>query len=512
MVDPVMMFREGGSTMYLLLLWATVFPVAVLLAGGLAAAKVRVPAAAGFGAVGFALAIGLFGAFSGEGLTSSALAHTTLSMKSKMAANGLSVALYPLIAGSAGSALGAALVAAATGAGVVVGAGPRAELTPVHAAPALGVGLAGAGLLCVGAWMGALVGVVAAAGLFLACMRVARDPAAPADTARTAAARAYVTGLGAFALGCAGLCSVALRAVLYLTASANASAEMRSVRMGQALEGAWLQLGGMAVLVALFVVAGLIGTAPVAAALRGGRTLLSTVSTGALGALLLVMLGVVGVRGVLLVGALSDTEGSRQTSLDTAGIRVPSTTDGRDEPLNPGPTLRITESAAIVDGAPLDSGALPQRGLIVETDRDTPLARIGTVFAGAGEVETTWVVTNGRDLVGVTVVVRGEPDQDALELIPSADGWSLVERQGGQRTLTGTVRPDEVQLAFDRVRQLDREGVTWLEVWFGPDATAQDLVDVFAARRSSGERFRVWRIDPLPEVPPEVAARDAEEP
>ncbi|MCB9678238.1 MAG: hypothetical protein H6737_24265 [Alphaproteobacteria bacterium] len=491
MIDPVTMFKEGGPWMAALQLPFLGLPFGLLVALIVPAVRVRLPAVVLVALVMLPVTVGLLGVLSGQSLTLAAVGHASAQMQSKMAANGQSVALYPLYAGAALSALAAAGVSLALGLGVAIGAGREARMTPLHAVvPGLIALLSPVGLVA-GVWLGSIVSLGTALGIALASLRLAKEP--EVDLARTAAGRAHVGMLGLLGLTSAAVAFATGPAILYLQASANASAEMRDVMMGRASEGLVVGLVALGVLGVLVGIAMLASVAPVIRALLSGRTL----GSGALAAgVLLVPAGLgaaVAAQGASIAPLLVSPANTRRDALAAAGIDLPEV-EGHHAPYTAGPTLRFGADVTLDDAPVTPESFSPPAELIVEADAKTPLTAV-LPFVPKMPADTHWAAID-FDLVAVPIPHASAPgSDDGLELLPTGDGWALVERKRDARVIRSAVARDDLWFLSDSA------GDT-LDVWMPEDADVRLLVGVFGARPRRAAW--TWRLDPPPALPPRV--------
>ena len=293
MSNPVMIFKDGGPAMYLLLLLAMGLPVTLLVPLVLGSLKLRAPAAIWFGFAQLPLFVGLLGAWMGMGLALEVVQMASPEVVAPMMANGIAIAQYPLMTGSLLSALLFAAFGCSIGLGALIGVGGTRRFTLLGAIGSVLVALVGITTVIGGSFVGPVVGMLVALGLCLVSLQASDD----ADhNARLVAARATVGFFGttAFLLVMAQTTTLAW-ADGYL-AVAVASAEMKQQLLAQAYSGLWLRNGLLAAAAGVTGVATLLAAAPLFSHLLTGRTAISAVMMGLAGLPAVVLFALYGVR------------------------------------------------------------------------------------------------------------------------------------------------------------------------------------------------------------------------
>ena len=303
------LFKDGGPSMYLLLLLAIAMPAVVAVLGALVMRGMRVPSALLFIAAAFPLGIALLGAWTGQRRTMGALSGESVDpeQKARILAEGIAESMSNDIFGGfvvCGIAIVAAVAAASALASIDVAAGSRGGPKP----PATGViGAAVAG----GAWLFATIAIggvrMRAAGgiVFLPVLPViALVPFAVLAGRGASALRGWPDGSEATRAAGAGLVA-AFSAVLALLALERGLEASFTARAFEAIAGESVDPSQRARILAEALDAGRLGTAAYAVhavlgaatfglallpALGGGRHPLSASAliTAAIAALLLV--------------------------------------------------------------------------------------------------------------------------------------------------------------------------------------------------------------------------------
>ena len=144
MIDVVMMFRDGGPFMYVLLLFGLVgTPFAVLSALGVGAAKARLPASIGWALFTGSALVGLLGTWMGTSMAYEAAARASAEMRQMLIANGISVAMYTTVGWLLLVGMGLLLVAWTAWLPAVVAPGPEGKLDGASAGASIGGGILG---------------------------------------------------------------------------------------------------------------------------------------------------------------------------------------------------------------------------------------------------------------------------------------------------------------------------------------------------------------------------------
>ena len=152
MIDPILMFKQGGPLMYVILLFAMGAMVTPLAAGVFASSKIRFPAGVWWAAPVAILALGALGTSMGLTVAHEAVQHASPETKGAMAANGISVAMLT----SAGARLAAGPALVWLGIFLALGTAARTMLSKQERP--LQIGAAG---VVAGAWLLGTVGAFA---------------------------------------------------------------------------------------------------------------------------------------------------------------------------------------------------------------------------------------------------------------------------------------------------------------------------------------------------------------
>jgi hypothetical protein len=209
MSTTLMLFRDGGPFMYLILMFGTLALLATVALAIVQTLGRRLPAALWFLLPTMVLGLGTLGTLFGIGQASKAVATVSPDLIATLAAAGAAVAEYTTLFGLGWAAGLLTLSAGALGLGLAV-ASKDGAWTPLHAAasvPLLVVGLGAAAaapaldLQASGAWPG----VLALLGAFAIALAALRVPGDDAGRVRTAHGRIAVAALVASAVLFAGL-------------------------------------------------------------------------------------------------------------------------------------------------------------------------------------------------------------------------------------------------------------------------------------------------------------------
>lgn len=473
MLDPITMFKEGGPFMYLILLSAIFLVPTVPVAGLLAFLRVRVPAALWLAAAVLPFVFGLVGTYYGAGLALDVLPIASEGMRHKLAANGLSVALYTMDAGAAVSAL----------------------------------------------VLASLAGVLGVGGL---ASRLRAQPDSPkeqdAAEERTAALRLAVGGFTALAFGFALLQTTSHAFALASQAQANATMEMRAMLQARAFEGFWLQQGVFALALVASLMIGALSVGSRAPRLLSTRSVASGVASALVLTVLTLLAGGTGWRLVTLHAASADPAEAIAEALAEQGIQPPQVPAADLQVPLPGPTLTFGPSEVRQDGRlvtpdtfqPVEAGSARTPVLWLHAHRDTRLAEIAPFAPRLFDVELAWLMEGLNGLGARPSRVASSP----------TEAEHLVARYERGRWRVAHALPDGhvVDLELDGatldellVRAHGRHpDLSEVHAWFTPDATVQPLAELLAVELPRGRRFEVvWRMDP---APPFEAPSDLPEP
>lgn len=241
MVDPVMMFRDGGPFMYALLLFGTLgIPFAVIFALAVGAVKARIPASIGWTLLTGAALVGMIGTWMGTSMAHSAAASASAEMRTKMIASGISVAMYTTVGWLMLAGLGLIAVAGTAWLAALLAPGPESRVDGASAGASIGGGLLGS-LLGIGLVMVSLgpngifesgpvwillppLSVLLVLAMVLASLRVSEEPE---HRGRMAGYRFFLGTCAFLGIGLFGEVFVLMGEVLAFQAVAMASADMK---------------------------------------------------------------------------------------------------------------------------------------------------------------------------------------------------------------------------------------------------------------------------------------------
>lgn len=517
MVDVVTLFREGGPWMYVLLLIAMVLPITWVAPAMVAGLKLRAPAVLWFGLAQVPLLVGLGGTWLGAGLTLEALANASPDVTRRLAAQGLEVSLYTLVAGAWLSASTFACFAVSLGLGTAVGVGGTRKITPLDASPALLVALSSVAVAITGSWMGALVGFSCAAALGVGALQASDDDA---HNARLVAARASIGFLGAAALLLVAVQTTTTAEIVGLGALARAAPDSQSRLIAAAYEGLWVR--NLSLVVTALLTLGATGAACASLVKHLGST--RTLGSAALVALVLaptVLLGALtGTRVSAILELTVDPGIAIAAELQIRGIELPTVRAITDRPVRQGSALTFGPRDTRHDGVSVspDRFVPPEgevnrfsddvaRGQIwIQADRRTRLAKITPYGSKLAALDVRWTVQSPDGLRGLDLPLRMGPDApgDAGEAFVTAvrddaGVWTIGLARDGAIDPLG-VGPELDELLRGHAPAVSGRGE--VHVWMPGAATVQDLIDVanvwIDLDQGSGDPEIVWRLDGAP--------------
>ncbi len=524
MLDPIVMFKDGGPFMYVILMGGLCMPLFVAAAGVLAATRLRVPAALHLLIGTSVLLLGAVGTLQGLTMLDRALANCSPEMYATLAAAGQFVALFPLIAGGLIAALTLAGMGAAVGLGTAVRVKDR-RLTVLHAVAAIPVFLAAAGFVVAGSVSGVVIALLGTAAIALVAVFASTDDD---ENGRLATVRATVGGLVTLALCSQAIQLVAITGAPWYQAKAHASAEMRGQLLALTADALGPAIGASVAAMLAGLLATALLVAPLFKGLLGGRAAIGTVAAGLAlvpGALLL------GYTGLRLFETHQETISAaevRHAALAELGVELPTLkTDTVRRGILPRPTLTfLADGTVLLDGEETSPGPLPalvqEAGLNIEASPYTPLSAVLAHEPDSAR-EVHWVVQGPDDPMSLkTLKIRPEGD--------SSDGFVEIVANGivvvveGDVAQVGLAQRGEIGPAVEgpwsevpaiianiRVQYPDEQDVY---LWLPADRTAQDLVgfvDTLIDQADDTGRDPAWvhwRTDP----PPELSVLDEDDP
>jgi hypothetical protein len=490
-IDPVLLFREGGPFMYLLLLVFLASPAVVLAAFIVAFGRIRLPGVAWTAVATVPLLIGIAAGAQGLQLTASAIVTASLDMQGRLAANGMSVALYPVVAAGWGTAVVGPLLALALGVGSLLGA-RKGTWRP--AAPLFGglFVLAALLLFATQAFLVAFaVGTVGIAWMG-ATARVAEEQPARGTSIGTVFT---VASVGAVALGGAFAYQAGGAAAVVLQASANASREMRAKITGAALEWLYPQLGLVALLGCALVLAGVAVVLLNRADAR--RVAFGVDVMGALTLAGILLLGG-GVNVYLMTGLYDLTrpfDVERAPIVRASGITLPSAREGR--PVFRLPTLHFGPDGPLLDGEPASPDGPPLAAVLIEADGSLAAAVV-QAFAPRLAGGTAFLAVDGPAGMDQLPIRFADASSESTAGLLARPGQLRAIEKSGDRWIGGQMllEPDELDVSMGQT----------VDVW--PSGTMADLVAV--VDHVQGRRGEVqWRTDAAPELHALPAGTDA---
>ena len=498
------------------------------------------PSALYAGAACGVVVFGLLGTFHGAGLALEAVQVASREMTTTLANAGLSVALYTTVLGGWLGGFAAA-IAAVVAAGARVARVGASTLQPLAAVPLVVGVLAALGLAL---WSGVGAALVACSGGLAVALASARLPTDEAEHSGIASVRLGVAGIAAVGGLAFAMANRAFSLSLQASAMAHASAEMKGTLVAEAVATYVPGVVGPLVAAGLVMLSALAMTAPVASALRGGRTL----AHGGLMAVVLaattLCFGLVEQRmQALTYWSISSGE-HRQAALEPLGVALAETTALR--PHAWGPTLTVSTGRVWVEGEVAEESlrdgfvwpvlvavdkaaaesAVVQRGTRVvnlEADAAVRMKRLLPLIdavAGAGFNDVDLVASHDEQgLVSIRLVSTGEahPDAGAMHEVPAGLVWFgdwpksgarragprlyADERGGGPVHLAlhansavatqgadseALASPEGLREALERVRAVYPDEQTLL-VEPGPEVTVATLIAWLDAARDTDE-------------------------
>lgn len=495
---------EGGPFLYPVLTGLVVLPLVAFWMFLTQLLRWRFPAFLGLGVALLVVIVGLLGTWYDAGRALEAIAAADASFVDQLAGQGYGMSLGTSVVAFALGAFGCAGFAAATGSGLLLRPGQKAEPTWGGLVGGL---LFGAVTFVLAAWFAGLLGaLVASLVAFGVVTSGARFPfETERDRARAASGRFVVGFHGFFAY-------LLLAATLYLRAEADwfyayrATGELVAQLQALAVQGLDMAVGTSVILAVASMLMGLLQGSSRFEDLDG-RAWAMGVLYLLTPLLVVVPLAMAGWNLYTLREQAVPWNELRAPRLQAAGIRPPRL-DRELERITRAHTLQLTDAGVAYDDAPAPDPLEVGDTLNVEAGPDIALSRLQAV-APAVEGASLCLTVRAYDVLSclpfrmATTAEAEEPRSlaarggvPALQLVPEDRGWVLMSDEG----VVG--RGDLATLGA----QLE-PGVRPVRVWLPEGRTVEDLVATHKALAVGGvEPVLVWRTDPAPPLPEGDAA------
>jgi hypothetical protein len=430
---------------------------------------------------------------------------------------GLASALLPTLVGTGGTIVLAVSFGAAEALGIITRPGRVARLTAENAFVA-GL-LTGLGVL--GGWFSGGMRVASmafAVGVVLSLSALRFPVEEEKDVRRVGAGRLTIAALGVCALSMLLVFGGFYRLYMYLLATELPMQAAASARIA-AVEGAWVEALGIAMLCGLFA----LGTPFVVGPGMRALDVRGMLVAGMTAALILLVPLVEGVLVWRIAGVWDWTRShaeQRSEALADLGVALPDGVEpDRVEAIRTSVALTFTGSSALLAGEPVDVGGLDDalnalggpQPILLEASADTPLATVAPFAAILGR-DARWAVCLvvrtpiGLGCMQIDVLHRDDSgstvEEPRLAVLQSPDGWFW--RLEDETAAASGSAPDAQDLVAALGSVLaEHPEVARASIWMASDATVGDLVQTAQRLQKPATDYGyrlwprlVWRTEP----------------
>lgn len=308
-------------------------------------------------APGLGLLVGLLGTTAGLGQTERAAGYASPDVQAALVAQGIAVSLYTTIIGASLAVVGLIFAAGSSSLGQILGAGPRARHSPIHAAAPLVAGtLGGAGLyLWLDAPTAAAVTGIGTLAIAVTSLRAGGAGGLEDADRRLAAGRVNTTVLAVGASAALALSLLCQTIARYFEAYGHASVLTEMDRVERQAATLSTEATGAVASAALLVLVGILALVPVYKHLVHRRAAFDGLAIGLLFAVLTAMTTYVGSRVEQLGEHARPWQMIRAEDLAAMELELPRSTSTR--PPHRGITVTLTDQSIRLDDATIRSGS-----------------------------------------------------------------------------------------------------------------------------------------------------------